>query len=295
MPTSTKTILVPIDFSEQSLVALGQSYNLAKEYKAEIVLAHVMEDTGGISRFFSKEQDKEIEKNIRINLKKLADDVEKKSNVKTSIRIPRGKAYDQIVKLAETLPAIFIIMGCDSNPSKAKKRFIGSTALRVVRESTVPVITIRGKQHRDGCRNIVLPLDMTKETKEKVSKAIELAKLFGGSAIRTVTVMQTKQKSIVDSLKAQAMQVRSFVEKRGLVCTTELIEKGKKKSIAETIIDYAKKVDGDLIMIMTQQEQNFTSLFIGSSAQEIINNSTIPVLSIIPAVKKDTTPGFLNI
>ncbi len=294
MANSIKKILVPIDFSEQSLIALGQSYNLAKEYHAEIVLAHVMEDNGGLSRFFSKEQDLEIEKKIRENLKKLADDVEKKSKVTTSIRVPRGKAYEEIVKLAETLPAIFIIMGGDGDSAKGKKRFIGSTALRVVRESKVPVITINGKQHRNGCKNIVLPLDMTKETKEKVSKAIELAKLFGGAAIRTVTIVQTKDKSIIDSLKAQSIQVKSFIEKRGVKCTTEMISKGK-KSIAQAVIEYANKVEGDLLMIMTQQEQNFTQLFIGSSAQEIINNSNIPVLSIIPSPKKDTSSGFLNI
>jgi hypothetical protein len=42
-------------------------------------------------------------------------------------------------------------------------------------------------------------------------------------------------------------------------------------------------------MIMTQQEINFTDLFIGSAAQEVINNSDIPVCSIIPTVRRDTT------
>ena len=48
----------------------------------------------------------------------------------------------------------------------------------MVRESKHPVITIRGKVHRDGCKTILLPLDLTKETREKVNKAIELAKIF---------------------------------------------------------------------------------------------------------------------
>ena len=61
------------------------------------------------------------------------------------------------------------------------------------------------------------------------------------------------------------------------------------ESLAENIIEYATKVEGDLIMIMTQQEVDFTQYFIGSSAQEIINHSTIPVLSIRPLPKKDTT------
>ena len=296
MSSSPKKILVPIDFSEQSLIALDQSYNLAKGYKAEVVLAHVIEDSGPISRIFSKEQNEEMEKTIRENLKKLAADAEKKGGVKTSIRVPRGKAYEEIVKLGETLPAELIIMGCDSSPSGLKKRFIGSTALRIVRESKVPVITIRGKHHRSGCKNIVLPLDLTKETKEKVSKAIELSNLFGGAAIHVVSVVQTSDEFLVNKLTRQLGQAKSFIEKSGVECSAEIIKGTQSKiTLAQTIIDYANKVEGDLLMIMTQQEQNFTKYFIGSSAQEIINNSNIPVLSIVPSLKKDVSTGFLNI
>jgi hypothetical protein len=42
-------------------------------------------------------------------------------------------------------------------------------------------------------------------------------------------------------------------------------------------------VDGDLLLMMTQQELDFTDYFIGSSAQEIILHAEMPVLSIIPS------------
>jgi nucleotide-binding universal stress UspA family protein len=73
-------------------------------------------------------------------------------------------------------------------------------------------------------------------------------------------------------------------------CSAEIIKgiKGE-ETLAQNIIDYSKKVDGDLIMIMTQQEVDFTPYFLGSAAQEVIVNSDIPVLSITPMVRKDTT------
>jgi len=40
-------------------------------------------------------------------------------------------------------------------------------------------------------------------------------------------------------------------------------------------------------VIMTQQENNFKELFIGSKAQAIINHSEIPVLSVLPQTKYD--------
>ena len=77
---------------------------------------------------------------------------------------------------------------------------------------------------------------------------------------------------------------------RGVECTAEIIKgiKGE-ETLSENILEYSLKVEGDLIMIMTQQEVDFTQYFIGSSAQEMINHSKIPVLSIRPLPKKDLT------
>lgn len=292
MKSLVKKILVPIDFSDQSLIALEQSFNLAREMKAEITLIYVIEDSGPLSKLFStkdKKQENEIKKKIEDKLNKLAKEVEKKNKIKVHVRIPTGAVYEQIVEIAELMNATFIIMGCNGTMG-IKKKFIGSNALRVVREAKCPVITIKGSLHRDGCKNIVLPLDLTKETKEKVKKAILLAKLYKGAAIRVVSVLFTKDEFVVNRLVRQLGQVKTFIEKTGIECTAEIIKglKGE-ETIAQNIIDYANKVDGDLIMIMTQQEVNFTNYFIGSSAQEIINNSDIPVFSIIPSLKKNTT------
>ena len=289
MPAAKNQILVPVDFSEQSLIALDQSYNLAREIGAEITLLYVIEEVGLLSKFFSKQQDEEMRKSIEENLRKLASDVEKKSQVAVNTMIAKGAVYDKIVEVSEMINATLIIMGCNG-ADNLKKKFIGANSLRVVRESKVPVITIKGKHHRDGCRNIVLPLDLTKETREKVSKAIELAHLYNGAVIRVVSVLFTTDEFVVNRLTRQLGQVKSFIEKAEVECTAEIVKgiKGE-ETLAQNIIDYAHRVEGDLLMIMTQQEVDFTKYFIGSAAQEIINNSDIPVLSIIPSMKKDTT------
>ena len=60
-------ILVPIDFSEQSFIALGQSYNLAKLTKATLTLIHVIDDSFQIP-IFKKKEDKSMEKKIQKEL-----------------------------------------------------------------------------------------------------------------------------------------------------------------------------------------------------------------------------------
>ncbi|MDF2436981.1 MAG: universal stress protein UspA-like protein [Bacteroidota bacterium] len=289
MTTSSNKILVPIDFSEQSLIALEQSYNLAREYHAEITLLHVIEEAGVLSKLFSKEQHDDLKKNMKERLDELASAESKKAKLTISTLVARGSVYEKINEVAELINAGMIIMGTNGDEG-LKKRFIGSNALRVVRESKIPVITIKGKHHRKGCKNIVLPLDLSKETREKVTKAIELSKLFGGATIRVVSVLFTTDEFVVNRITRQLGQVKSFLEKENVECSAEIIKgiKGE-ETLAQNILEYAQKVEGDLIMIMTQQEVDFTLYFIGSSAQEIINHSPIPVLSIRPVFRKDTT------
>ena len=282
-------IVVPVDFSEQSLIALGQSYNLAREYNAEILLLHVMEE-GGFIRIATAKQLTDMKKELQKKLDKLADETSKKSKIAVDTMLAKGKVYEKVIEVADMVDATLIIMGCNSK-KKLKKFFIGSNALRVVREATCPVITIKGKHHREGCKNIVLPLDLTKETRDKVRQAIEIAKLGSYKAtIRVVSVLQSSDEFLVNKLSRQLEQVKSFVHNQDVECTAEIVKMQKgDETLAQCIIDYSNKVDGDLLIIMTQQEANFTRMFIGSTAQEIVNNSDIPVLSIIPQMRKYRT------
>ena len=276
-------ILVPVDFSEQSQIALRQSYNLARLTRAELTLINVIDESFHLP-FFTPKEDKTMEKKIQKALEKLAQETTAESGILVHTLVTRGKVYEEVQKASKKLKCSFIVMG--TNGSTGLKKFIGSNALRIIREATCPVITIKGKKHRTGCKHIVLPLDMTKETKEKVSKAIEFAGLFG-STINLVSVLTTDDEFIVNKLKRQMHQVNDFVREHNVPCSVEFVHGS---DVAEEIVNYSKKIKSDLIMIMTQEELTWTdSLFISSSAQQIINESDIPVLSIRPKEKKSTT------
>jgi nucleotide-binding universal stress UspA family protein len=286
MSQKAEKIVVPVDFGEQSMIALEQACHLAKMTNAEVTLVYVLEGASLLGRILSSQQDEAIRKEINDKLQELTENVEKTHGVKCEKVVAHGSVYDKVAEVAEMINATFIVMGTNG-AENLRKRFIGSNALRVVRESKVPVITIKGKHHRDGCKNIVVPLDLTKETREKVNKAIEMAKLYNAD-IRVVSVLFSTDEFIVNRLTRQLSQVKAFIEKAQVRCTAEII-KGIKgdESLGQIIVDYANKVEGDLIMIMTQQETDITELFIGSAATEIIHKSDIPVLSIVPSPKNE--------
>src|SRR5689334_8726305 len=115
-------ILVPIDFSEQSLIALGQSVNFARITRATLTLIYVIEDHFHLP-FTKPKEDKSLEKNIRKELEKICSDTHIKHGVKTDYVIAHGKVYEEIQKAARKLKSSMIIMG--TNGSIGIKRFIG--------------------------------------------------------------------------------------------------------------------------------------------------------------------------
>jgi nucleotide-binding universal stress UspA family protein len=280
-------ILIPIDFSDQAIIALDQSYNLAKFYKAELTLLYVIDEGNTVNRIFNKSIDEEaLKKEIEVKLEELGAKVSKKHNVKVNTVVAKGQVYDKILEVSDMINAKMIIMGTNGTVG-LKKRFIGSNALRVVKEAKCPVVTIKGKHPREGCKNIVLPIDISNESREKVDNAIELGKLYGAT-IRVVSVLFSLDEFVVNRLTRQIDQVKNHIKKAGVKCTAEMIKTSKgNETLANIIIDYSNKVEADLIMIMTQQEGEITPFFIGSTAQGIINNSETPVMSIVPVIKRD--------
>jgi nucleotide-binding universal stress UspA family protein len=262
---SEKKILVPIDFSEQSLVALSQTYNLARFSNSTITLLYV--------NYKGSDSDSKL-KDIKDKLEQKIKEIKQEQKIDAEYLIEEGKVYDQIIKVAEKTNAKFMAIGF--NGTKGLTAFIGHNTLRLVRLSPCPVITIKGKSHRNGCKNIVLPLDFTKETRVKVAKAIEIAEYFG-STVHIVMVVENKEYEA--KIMQYALQTKKMIEEKGIKCTTDKISGSK---VANLVIEYSEKVEADLILIMTQEELGINEMLIGSTAQKIINFSDIPVLSIRP-------------
>lgn len=288
MSTEKRHIIVPIDFSEQSQIALSQTYNLARMSNADITLLHVIDEalfSSVLHLFTAKENQEELLRiGIQTKLDELANDARAKSGLVFKTRIEKGKIYEVVSAVAQEMNAAFIVMGT-SGETTLKKKFIGSNAVRVISDAPCPVITIKGKQHHSGCNTIVLPLDLSKETKEKVDKCIEIAKFFG-STVKVMTVLVTHDEFLMNKLVRQMEQVVEIISKHGITCTGEF---HNQSDISDGVIAYSEKVNADLIIIMTQKELEWRQFIIGTESQQIINGTEIPVCSIRPIERKDTT------
>ena len=283
---SASKILVPIGFSKQSMIALGQAFNLAKIKNSDIVLLSVIEEQSMIQSLFLDDNSDELKKKVKEKLELIAAEYNLKYGVDVDTMVAKGRVYEQINEVSEMISADLIVMG--TNGVNSKSKFIGSNAERVVRLSKCPVITIKGKSHRDGCENIILPLDLEKQTKEKVTYALEYAR-YWDATIRIVSVVLRDNNEVRAKLIKNIKQVERFILDAGVKCTSEIVEGEKKRTLGDFVFDYEKKFDADMIMIMTKKEELTLSNNISVTARYIINNSDIPVMSIRPKVVRHIT------
>ena len=293
--TSKDIILVPIGFTDQSLVALQQAVIVAKRTNSELFLLSVVEMPTALQKIFSdyEEKQKHFKEKLRENLIELSSNYcEGVSNVKCLVS--SGKIYEEITVIAESLGASLIIMGTDGTPKDIKKKFIGSNANKVVRSAPCPVITIKGKSIKNTCNMIALPLDLNKETREKVTNAIQFARLFN-SEVRAFSVsFSDDDDSVKNKLNSTLSQVSKFITSKGIKCSTDLLEISSSAIFSSSIVKYTEDINADLIMIMTKGEENLDLNFLGSNARKLINKSDIPVMSIRPAAKKDMSTYIIQ-
>tara|TARA_B100000900_G_scaffold332010_1_gene292838 strand:+ start:7568 stop:8452 length:885 start_codon:yes stop_codon:yes gene_type:complete len=281
MSIKTSKILIPIDFSNQSMYALSQACSLAQTKNAKIYILSVIEEQNKISSLFLDDQTDMLQNKVKSKLNQISSDMHFKYNIDIEVMVAKGKVYNQIIEVSKMISTDLIVMGTTGSPKEGFKKFIGSNAERVVRLAQCPVITIKGQNLRNGCQNIILPLDLEKETREKITYAIEYAR-YWNATIRLVSVLLDDNQQNKNVLIKNLNQAEKFIKDAGIRCTAELVTGDKKVTLGDFVFNYAKENDGDLIMIMTKKEELSLSQNISVTARYIINNSEIPVMSIRP-------------
>ncbi|MCH8554320.1 MAG: universal stress protein [Schleiferiaceae bacterium] len=286
MSTESKKILVPIGFSEQSLKALEHAVIFAKEMKARIILLTVIEETGFWKRVFSAKTDRDEDSyrdEVHEKLKAVANEMSEQTGLEFDTMVAKGVPYEEISELSESLGVDLIVMGTNGKPSNMRKKFIGSNAYRVVTMSEPPVITIKGTKEVNKVDKIIFPLVLDRQSKQKAPPAVHYAKLFNAS-VMVVGVSRDKEEA--QKLQPHVNQVVKFIKEKGVNCSSEII-RDNGKSRVESFLQYAYENDGDLVMIVEEEDEpDMAQRIMGNEVQKMIYLSDIPVMSVTPTPAK---------
>ncbi len=140
------------------------------------------------------------------------------------------------------------------------------------------VLTIPCPAKSNQISKIVVPIDSSFETRQKVPYAISMARAFG-STLQVIGVSNDKSKDTEVLIKNYLRQVCTNIEEKGVPCMNEIRLGGNPTQV---VLEYANEINAGMVVIMTEQETNFTSFFSGKYSQQMVKNAGIPVLSIHP-------------
>lgn len=279
MDENRKLIVVPWDFTPVAENALAHAVRIGRQVNNEVALLHIVEP--GIK------QKAEGEK--KYLLQRVADNAHVKYGIAVSWFIVKGSIFTSIAEFVNEKDANLVVMG--THGMKGMQKLTGSWALKVIIKSKVPFIVVQdppsdlGKFH-----NIVFPVDFRKENKEKIKMAIYMGKYFESKI--HILVSATSDKNLAKKTKINlAFAVKYFIQ-NNIEYEVHEIPKGKP---AERTIEFAQKINADMILIITTKNITFADYALGASEQQIIaNSSRIPVCCVNPKVSFASSRQFMG-
>ena len=143
-----RRILHPSDFSPASRAAFAKAMELAKQSRAQVIVAHVLAPIMPVADgYMAPQAYAQIEAASRKHGKKQLDVLvarARRAGVRATGLLLEGIASDRIVRTARAKRADVIVMGTHGRTGLARL-FLGSVANRVVGHAGCPVLTVRGR------------------------------------------------------------------------------------------------------------------------------------------------------
>lgn len=269
------SFIVPHDFTSAADVALEHAIAIAKSTNKTIQLLHVVA--------------KDVE--IKVSSQKLDAIIEKYSTegVEMVPNIRIGNIFEDIGDFAAEHQAELIFMG--THGAHGWQHIVGSNALKVVTHSHVPFVIVQEKSIKPtGYGSIVVPMDLHKETKQKLSIVSNLAKYFNSKIY--VVIPEESDSYLKHQLESNILFAEKFFSDRGIEIVTAVLPSA---GFDKEVVKHAVSVDADLIAIMNLNRNSFLNVISSNYEQYMItNDALIPTLLVNPIESNTVYGGWFD-
>lgn len=262
--STTNHFLVPTDFTSVADCALEHALSVAKTVNGHVTLLHVI----------GKANERQ---NAQTKLAEAAQKASQLSGITVDTVVKEGNIFDDIGGVAESLGAKLIFMG--THGVKGMQHIMGSYAVKVFTNSNVPFVVVQERGIRNGYKNIVLPMDLSKESKQKLDLTIKMATYFGAKV--HIFSQHENDEFVKKSIMLNTNYAKNELKKHNI--DFDIQEAPEKGNFVKQMLAYAKNSDADLIAVVNSQERGVHELLHGTAERETITNEAqIPVLMVNP-------------
>ncbi|MEX2485501.1 MAG: universal stress protein [Brumimicrobium sp.] len=258
---SSNLFIVPHDFTSVGDTALKYALFLAKPKKTAIELLHIVSNKSNVEAATKKLE--EVIKNLDLKV----GDVEVKPVVKV------GNIFDDIGKIAESKEARLIIMG--THGATGMQKLFGSYAIKVVTSTSVPFLVVQDGVTHSKIENIIVPIDLTKESLQIINVAAEVARTFDAE-VHVLAETQSDPR-LAQQIKIRVSLVKKEYQEKHVKSRIKLIEGSK--SFQFKVLSYAKENKADIIAMAYHSSSLFPQ-FDKYTQSLISNDDNIPCLIV---------------
>lgn len=270
-----KKILVPTDFSEQAGIALKAAAGIARKSNAEIVLLHIIDlpqetmdmikpgyDLPEIMLFKEGAEAKLTQTSLSEDLNGLT----------VSQILILGRTFNEVIQVAKANNIDLIVMG-SHGASGFKEFFIGSNTEKVIRMSEVPVLAIKGNTTDIKFDKVVFANDFTEESAKGFEKIMSFLNTNGATPhfLMVNTPNSFKPTHIAEEMAHNFLKQFNLDAYEFSIYNDLDIEKG--------ILNFAERVNADLIAMGTHGRKGFARLLNGSISEDLMNHSPRSIIT----------------
>ena len=273
-----KKIIVPIDFSEHSEFALEAASILAKKHGSEILALHMLELSDSVLLKADDVQNEKALFYLKLAEKKFAEFLNKSylNGVQVTPMVKHYKVFSEVSEVAESHNADLIVMGYHGT-SGLSELFVGSNTEKVVRNSNIPVLVIKKKPDTLRFENVVFACNFSKESQVAYKK---VAGLFDGEGSKVYYLHVNVPNDNFRSTTEIEAQVKEFLlAADGNVNNYDKVNFVADYTVENGVVNFAKKVDADLIVVSTHGRTGIAHFFEGSISEDIANHASLPVMT----------------
>jgi nucleotide-binding universal stress UspA family protein len=292
-------LLVPLDGSPQSNVAIPIARVLAVDLNASIVLLRVLPWVG-------MAEDHEASAGAVDAMRRTVDDLSS-GGIRVETVVRYGKPAEEIISECLTRKSDLIVMRTRGRAG-LERAVLGSVTQRVLQASPVPVLVVRaGGRQPEHIHSVLVPVDGSAGASVALGTALRVARSTGAQVqlVEVVVPISTEayagaafgaapyvDPSWVDEALSEA---RSYVD--GLVASlqdagvTALGEVLVLGDVAPAIVEYEESVAADLIVMSTQARTGAARALLGSVADAVVRHADCPVMLLNQSQAESYSPS----
>ncbi|HMQ68430.1 MAG TPA: universal stress protein [Ignavibacteria bacterium] len=277
-----KNILFPTDFSPNADNALNYAVEITRKIKGNLILFHaysvqLIDPNMPAEIYLSayQEEEKSAKENLDALCRKLIEsnkgaDGSCLFNIDTIVS--QGLVVDEVLALSDDFKIDLIIMGTHG-ASGITELILGSNTASVIEKATVPVLAIPHNINYKDIEHIVYAYDDIKSGLPKLSRLLDLAKIYE-SNITLLHIIES-EKDIADVNRKEFEKIKESTDYGKI--ELELV---KEENILEGINDYVNSNDVDILAMTIKKRSLFDKIFSRSLTKKMAYHTKIPLLAL---------------